>query len=287
MIAYRRRASALHAARAGAGIAFCAALALPALLFDHPAVLAANMLAILAAGRAARVGGELARAARLALPLALLTALINPLVTHEGLTVLARLGTVPVVGSVDVTLEATAYGALQGLRIAVVILAAALYTAAVDPDEVLRLLRRASVSSALTATVATRLIPVLARDAGRIADAQRCRPGPPPSRLALLRAVTSGALDRSVDVAAALEVRGYAGARRVRARRRPWSRADLAVAGAALLLALGAVAARVGGLASFEAYPRLEAGGGAPLLVLVAGIALLALAPFVVRRGTG
>ena len=61
----------------------------------------------------------------------------------------------------------------------------ALYTAAVDPDEVLRLFRRVSFRSALTATLATRMVPVLARDARRFADAQRCRPGRPPSRLAL------------------------------------------------------------------------------------------------------
>ena len=85
----------------------------------------------------------------------------------------------------------------------------ALYTAAVDPDEVLQLFRRVSFRSALTATLATRMVPVLVRDARRLTDAQRCRPGRPPSRLALMRAATSGVLDRALDVAAALEVRGY------------------------------------------------------------------------------
>jgi energy-coupling factor transport system permease protein len=285
VIAYRRRPSALHAARAGAGCAFCAALALPALLFDHPLVLLASGLAVLAAATGARVTREVGRAAKLAIPLAVLTALINPFVTHDGITVLARLGELPVLGQVDITLEALAYGALQGLRVAVVILAAALYTAAVDPDEVLRLFRRLSVSSALTASLATRLVPVLARDAGRIADAQRCRPGEPPSRVALLRAVTGNALDRAVDVAAALEVRGYAGARRTRAWRRPWSAADRAVAAAALALTAGAVAARIGGFASFEAYPRLAAELGPVAAAVALGLVLLAAAPFLVRRG--
>jgi energy-coupling factor transport system permease protein len=285
MIAYRRRASALHAARAGLGCVFCAALMLPALLFDHPLVLLAAGVAVAAAGLAAGVGREIGRAARLAVPLALLTAAINPLVTHEGITVLARLGTVPVLGQVDVTLEATAYGALQGLRVAVVILAAALYTAAVDPDEVLRLFRRLSVRSALTATVANRLVPVLARDAGRIADAQRCRPGPAPSRLALLRAVTANVLDRSVDVAAALEVRGYAGARRLRVARRPWSQVDRAVALAAVTVAAGAIAAKAAGVAAFSPYPRLHAALDVPALAFAVALVLAALAPFLVRRG--
>ena len=38
-------------------------------------------------------------------------------------------------------------------------------SAAVDPDELLKALRRISYRSALTASLATRLVPVLARDA--------------------------------------------------------------------------------------------------------------------------
>ena len=91
---------------------------------------------------------------------------------------IARLGDLPVFGQIDVTLEATVYGAVLGLRAIALVLCGALYTAAVDPDEVLGLFRRFSFHSALTATLATRMVPVLARDARRLAEAQRCRPGP-------------------------------------------------------------------------------------------------------------
>ena len=117
-------------------------------------------------------------------------------------------------GQVDLTLEALVYGAVLGMRALALILCCALYAAVVDPDEVLRLFRRVSFRSALTATLATRMVPVLQRDGRRMADAQRCRPGAAPSRVALVRAVAAGALDRAVDVAAALEVRGYGTARR-------------------------------------------------------------------------
>jgi energy-coupling factor transport system permease protein len=177
-------------------------------------MLAAVALTVVLAGVAAGVGRELMRAARFAIPLALLVALINALVTREGLTVIWRLGDLPALGQTDVTLEATVYGAVLGLRAAILVLCGALYTAAVDPDEVLRLFRRASFRSALTATLATRLVPVMARDARRLGDAQRCRSGPRATRVQLLRATTSGILDRALDVAAALEVRGYGSARR-------------------------------------------------------------------------
>lgn len=284
---YRRRASPLHAARAVAGSALCGALALVALLFDHPLVLGAVVAAVLGAAAAAGVGRELRRALLFALPFALLLALVNPLVSQQGLTVIARLGELPVAGRVDVTLEATVYGGVLGLRALGLILAFALFTAAVDPDELLALLRRVSLRSALSATLATRMVPVLQRDGQRIADAQRCRPGPAPSRLALLRAVAGGALDRAVDVAAALEVRGYGTARRPTRRHVPWSRHDVAFAAAAAAIVALAVAARAAGVATFEAYPRLAGDWGVATWALAGAIVALTLAPFLDRRGIG
>ncbi len=169
----------------------------------------------------ASVGREVWRAALFSLPLVIGIVVINALVARDGLTVIVRLGNLPVLGQTDVTLEATLYGAILGLRAVALIMCGALYTAAIDPDDVLRLFRRVSFRSALTATLATRMVPVLVRDSKRFADAQRCRPGRPPSRLTLMRAASSGVLDRALDVAAALEVRGFACARRPSSARRP------------------------------------------------------------------
>jgi energy-coupling factor transport system permease protein len=285
-VIYRRRDTPLHAARAAAGMAYCAALATVALVSASPIVLGAALLAVAGAGLAAGVGRELRRAAWIAVPLALTIAAINPLVSREGLTVIARLGEVPALGQLDVTLEATVYGLLLGLRALVLIEAFALYSAAVDPDDVLRLFRRVSYRSALTATLATRMVPVLARDARRLADAQRCRPVRPAPRLALLRAVAGGALDRAVDVAATLEVRGYGSARRPpRARRRPWSRHDLAFVAAAGALVALVVAAAIAKIAVVCAYPELHVDAGVPELLLAAAILVAALAPFADSRG--
>lgn len=284
-MSYRRRPSPLHAARAAAGLAYCAALACAALLLSAPLALGAVTAAVVVAGVAAGVGRELRRAALFALPLAVAVAVINALVTRDGLTVLWRLGDLPVLGHTDVTLEATAYGGVLGLRAAALILCGALYTAAVDPDEVLKLFRRVSFRSALTATLATRMVPILIRDSRRLAEAQRCRPGPAPTRAQLLRATTSGVLDRALDVAAALEVRGYGAARRPPRAARPYSRHDVAFMAAALGLLALAVGARIANLAPFHAYPALRAPLTAGELALAAALLACALLPFADRRG--
>ena len=282
---YRRRQSPLHTARAGAGCAYCLALACAALVVAHPIELGAVAIAMLGAGIGAGVWREMRRAALLALPLALAIAVINALVTRDGLTVIARLGDLPVLGHTDITLEASAYGAILGLRAIALILAGALYTAAVDPDEVLRMFRRVSFRSALTATLATRMVPVLLRDSKRLADAQRCRPGAPPSRIALMRAASSGVLDRALDVAAALEVRGYGSVRRPPRSRRPYSRHDIAFYAAAVAVLMIAAGERIADLAPFHAYPSLTVAGGASVWVVAAAVLVCSLLPFAQRRG--
>jgi energy-coupling factor transport system permease protein len=285
---YRRRASPLHAARAGAGAAWCVVLGLVALSLEHPLVLGVLLGCVLVAAAAARVGRQVALTLAWGVPFAGVIAVVNALVTRDGLTVLVRGWTLPALGRLDITLEALVYSAVLGLRFLIVIGCAGLLAAAVDPDELLRALRRVSLRSGVTAAVATRLMPVLARDARRLADAQRCRGAGDrgaAGRVAVLRAVTSGALDRATDVAATLEVRGFAAGMRPARRRRPWSRHDLAFAASTAALALLGVAVAVEGWAAFETFPRLGPALGADALLLAAALGFCALAPFLDRRG--
>ena len=278
---YRLRPSPLHAARAGATAALCFSLALVCGLYKHPLVLLAVVAAVVGAGVAAGVGGEIARAARLAVPLVALVTLINPLVYAEGETLLVR-GHSFLGHRFDITLEALAAGGLAGLRVGAFTMAFGLFSACVDPDELLRLFRRVSYRSALTASLATRLVPVLARDALRMGDAARCR-AEPPGRVAVTRAAVAGALDRAVDVAAALEVRGYSAGGRPERERRPWSRHDLRALAAAGMIALAAVGGRFADAAHVDEYPSLGVPLGGFELTFAACILAAAALPFAGR----
>jgi energy-coupling factor transport system permease protein len=289
LLFYRRMPSPLHATRAGVGALWAAALSLATLLLDHPLVLLTLLAAILCAGAGARVGRLLARSMRTAAIVWLPIVLVNVLVSRQGLTVFARLGDLGPFGQGDLTLEAVVFGAVIALKVMLLILITTLASLAVDPDETLRIVRRLSFRSALTASLATRMIPVLAADAQRLAEAQRTRPhGPPPGtrgRLALLRAVVGGSLDRAMDVAATLEVRGFATAHRAPRLPRPWSRHDIAFLASAVAIVALALAGRLAGMARFDAYPEVHAPLGAgtigPCVALVAAVLL----PFADRRG--
>jgi energy-coupling factor transport system permease protein len=303
-LTYRRLASPLHAARATVVASYGLAIALSALLLENPILLAALLATVLLAARAAGVGRQLMQVARrAALPVLLATVVINVLVSRGGLTVFARLGDWGVLGQMDLTVEAVVYGLVFGLRLLVVTLGCLLAVCTADPDELLFAVRCISPSSALTAALTTRLVPVLAADSRRLSEAQRCRPrGSAPGargRIAILRATVTGALDRALDVAAVLEMRGYGAARGgrlagagrgVRGRRggrssRPASRHDLAFAAAALMMPALALLASLGGAGGFHAYPLVSITARPETFALAALIPLVALAPFADRRG--
>ena len=289
LLFYRRLPSPLHAVRAGVGVVWVAALTAATLLIYHPLVLGVLLAAVLGAGAGAGVGRRLTRVARAGAIVWLPIVLVNVLVSREGLTVLARLGDLGPFGQGDLTVEAVVYGAVIALKVMLLIVITTLASLCIDPDETLRIVRRLSFRSALTASLATRMVPVLAADTRRVAEAQRTRPDGgvrgTRGRVALVRAVIAGSLDRAMDVAATLEIRGFADARRAPRLRRPWSRHDLAFACSAAAVLGISIAGRAGGAARFDAYPETTMALGPATFALCAALALAVLVPFADRRG--
>ncbi len=276
--------SPLHRANPGPAIAFLGALATVAFAFSSPLILVAVGIAIVCAGLLAGAGRAIAAGLRLALPLLAIMIAVNALVTHRGDTVLVRGWELPVLGRMDVTLESLVQGAQIGLRVVVAILAFAVYSACVDPDRVLRLLRPVARRSALTAALATRMVPLAAADLGRMREVSTLR-GPGASEVgtaALARRLVEGSLDRAVDVAATLELRGHSLPGRS-VRRRERSRDDAPLWVTALLIVLVSGAALAAGAGGFETYPTLELALDPPTLALAAALPLLAAIPFAWR----
>jgi energy-coupling factor transport system permease protein len=303
---YRRLASPLHAARAGVSALWALSLMLATLAIFQPLVLLALTVAVLCAGAMAGVGGQLARTLRTAAIVAVPIVVVNVLVSREGLTVFARLGDLGPLGQGDLTLEAVLYGAVIALKVSLLMLVSTLASLTIDPDELLGGLRWLSFRSALTASLSMRMIPLLAADAGRLAEARRTRPDGggrgAKARVALVGAVIGGSLDRAMDVAATLELRGFAAgarpaggrsavlsrlasSRRTRPSVSAWSRHDIAfLASAACVLAL-CLLARLAEIAPFQAYPLVHAPIGWDTVALCAALLVAVLLPFCDRRG--
>jgi energy-coupling factor transport system permease protein len=235
--------------------ALLAGLAAAALLASHPVSVAAIVVLLLAVCLRAPTGrrwlyllGVIGSAG------AVFT--ITPFVETQGTHPLWIGPTVPVLGSLDITSEELAAGATQALRLAAVGLAFAAYALLLDHD---RLVQAAGFArrSVLAVALATRLVPTLEQDAAGLVEALRGRglevsglrgrggvpPPPPPSassRTILLSPLIAGSLERALNLAEAMEARGFGRPGRTRSPRPAWRAQDRAgLAAAVALVALG------------------------------------------------
>jgi energy-coupling factor transport system permease protein len=282
-LSYVPRRTPLHDASAGAASVYLGSFAFLAFAYSNPIVLAAAGAGIVVAGLAAGAGRALRASVRWGATLGVFILAVNGLVAQRGDTVVVHGLWLPLLGSTEVSAEALAEGGVLALRIVVVMMAFAVHTACVDPDRTLRLLRPLARRSALTATLIARLVPLAAADHVRLGEAAALR-GPaaaPVGRAALARRLVAGSLDRAVDIAATLELRGYAHGAPGSARGGRRSRRDGLFAAAGLVIAVAGIAARVAGLGGFDSYPTVSIDTGWPTLVLAGCIPLAAALPLV------
>ena len=249
-----------------ASVAYVASLALAALVLANPlevVLLLGLIVGVLTAAHRLRAARPYVR---LALYVAVFLAILNPLFSQGGLDLLWR-ADLPLL-HVRLTIQGLVFGAVTGLRLVAVILAFALYTVVLDPDDQLALLSRFSFRSGLVVSLATRLIPVLRRDAARIADAQRSRGveldrgsrrARAVARVPLLTALFAQSLERAMDVGSAMTARGYGRRGRTRwqgtRRWRAGDRVALAGAGVAILALVGGLLA---GAFHYTYFPLLD-----------------------------
>jgi energy-coupling factor transport system permease protein len=88
-----------------------------------------------------------------------------------------------------------------------------------------------------------------------------------------------------MDVAATLEVRGFATARRAPRMPRPFSRHDAAFLASAIAVLVLALLGRLTTVARFDAYPEVHAVTGIATVALAAGLFAAVLLPFADRKG--
>ena len=168
---------------------------------------------------------------------------LSPFVSSEGSHVIWEGPRVPVLGVLDVTSEELATAGTQALRLAAVGLAFAAYVLLLDLD---RLLHAAGFArrSVLAVGLATRLVPTLERDAAGFVEALRGRGvevNGIRGRARLLSPLVAGSLERSLNLAEAMEARGFGRPGRTRAPSPSWSWLDRLVMAAAVLVAVVAI----------------------------------------------
>jgi energy-coupling factor transport system permease protein len=223
--------------RPAAAVALLAALAAAAFLVDRLSVLVLLTLVLLAVCLRAPRGRR-----RLYLLGTLISAggvfVLTPFFETLGSHPVWTGPIVPVLGQLDVTREELVSAAENALRLACVGLAFAAYALLLDHDRLLSAARFAR-----PAALATRLVPTLERDAAGFVEALRGRGVEVAGlrgRAALLSPLLASSLERGLNLAEAMEARGYGRPGRTSVPGPPWRVRDYAAVALAALIVTGA-----------------------------------------------
>lgn len=275
-------------------LAWTISMTLAALLVEHPLLLLAVWGATLPVVHALRAWKVWVSYARVAVSTALLLAVLNPLFSPTGESVLWRADFVlPALGRPVVTLEALAFATMLALRLAAVLSAFAVLASKLDHDALLGILSaRMRPAVVMPFGLAARFAPVVTADAACVADAQRAR-GLELDRGGWLRRtrhrgvlvmpLLERSLERAWSLAEAMEARGFASGPRTRFRPLPFGPSDKARTAAGLLPGAVALVLVLLALAPFRFYPAL-AGEAVPLLPFAAMLGAASAFPVAVWR---
>jgi len=264
---YREKNNLIHKLHPVTTVSFIAVIVLLALIFSHPVYLLGLLFAAGAAIVAAGITQEWKSYLQFSLGMITVIIVINTIFVRAGTTVLFFGPRIPGLGRVKITLEALFFGVGMGIRLLAVVSAFCLYTHAVNPDKLLKLLGKFGNKSVLAVTLATRLFPLMVKDFKRITEVYRCRgaklnTGSWLQRLKNLFPVMNvlllSCLERSLQLAESMHARGYGSGDRTFYNRDLWRPRDYLILIIVLIGLMTGIWATLKGWASYMYYPRLE-----------------------------
>lgn len=235
-------------------------------------------------------GRSALRALPMQLALFAVTAVLNPIFSRNGATVLF------VVNDSPVTKEAVLYGLAAGAMLAASFGWLRSFTKLMTSDKLLYVFGLVSPKAALLLSMALRYVPLFGEQAVKIRRAQTAcgmyKDGGVPAHirgeLRVFSVMVTWTLENGIITADSMAARGYGVGRRSRFSPQRFTPRDGALLGAIAALLGGAAAGAFGGVFRFDYYPVVAAAApGAAGALAYASCALLALLPSALEIAEG
>jgi len=213
-------------------------------------------------------------------------ALANPIISHNGATVLFVLNNAPV------TLEALLYGINSAAMIVGVLYWFRSFTQIMTSEKVLRIAGAISPKLSLILSMSLRAVPMFARRAKQVSDAQKAMGlynddniiDDLRGRMRVFSIIATWALENGIITADSMTARGYGTGRRTQLRRFRFSSSDAAFTLVTLALLGVSAAAVASGALDFNFYPHIEADvNGAAGISGAAAYGALVLLPVIIE----
>ena len=267
---YQKKNTVIHRLNPVVRLAWGGGLVILSLIFDNPLYIMILFMAIVLMVKLSGIWREWASVLKLCLWLGVSIIVINALVSYNGVNVLvAAPFTLPVLGRPVITMEAIAFGAVMALKLIVIISAFAFINLTVHPDDIMSVLLKMKFpqKSVLVTSLSTKFVPCLVEDIQRISDAYRTRgvrldTGNWMTRLkkraGIIVPLLSNSLDRSIQVAEAMEARAFGtGQKREFYKDIKFSRLDLITLVVAIAPLAAGIILRIMRYGSYQFYPTL------------------------------
>jgi len=299
---YKDKGTAIHKLNPFCKLGWVTSVFVLALILNSPIYLLLLFLATLPLVIAAKVWKEWASLMKFAFYLCLAIIIINALVSSHGSHLLWQAPfRIPIIGPPTLTLEAILFGLGMSLRLLAIISAFAILTFTIHPDDLMLSMIKMKLpyKSVLVTSLTTRFIPTLIDDVERISDVQRSRgleldrgnlSQRIRNRMAILIPLLSNSLDRTVQVAEAMESRAFGhGEKRTFYNQIKLSKVDVQILIVSFLpLAIGIFMLWLG-QGNYQYYPTLEQislGGFAyfMLALLVFSLSMMAPLAYIKKR---
>ena len=218
--------------------------------------------------------------------LALISAILNPLFSHNGATVLFVMNHNPI------TLESFIYGAVLGVMILTVLYWFKSFQQIMTSDKLLYVFGSAMPKMTLILSIALRYIPLLKKQSSRIRDSQKAlglfRDENLLDRLRgemrIFSVLVTWALENGIITADSMTARGYGVGRRTRFALFHFELSDALMCAACLLLGGTVIYAMQSGALNFAFYPRIRMyDGGAIGTIACIAYAILSFFPSILE----
>ena len=194
------------------------------------------------------------------LALFLVTAIINPLVSHNGVTVLFVMNNSPI------TLEATLYGVCAAAMIIASIYWFRSFTVVMTDDKLLYIFGKLSPKLSLILSMAIRYVPLFSKQAKKTRDAQKALGiynednviDKTRSSLRVFSVMVSWSLENGIITADSMSARGYGVAKRTHFSIFSFKRSDIFLLLSTIVLLFVTITSMALGALDFEFYPYIE-----------------------------
>lgn len=257
---------------------YIVALTVMAMLFFHPVFIVLGIVFAVLQGVIMCGHKKILKQLGWSIPLCIIIAVFNPIVSHGGKTLLFYFFDRPI------TLEATLYGICSGSLLLLVFLWFSVYNRVVTPDKFMYLFSRLAPAASMLVTMTQRMVPLFTGRFGTITTTQKTLPCAQKrgrfrkkfqAGLKEISILLSWSMEDGLDTADSMKARGYGCAKRSAFSIYRFTRRDAAALAVTAVMSVVCVAGYYFSV-SISFYPRIRMNLGTGGIVSAAAFSLLA-----------